>query len=336
MLKKLFLNGVAAGTILVSVVVFATFVKAEPVLIRFSHVVGENTPKGIGAKKFKELVEKRLAGKVQVEIYPGSQKFTDEQALLGLVFGDVEMAAPSFPKFRKFSRELQVFDLPFLFENVEEVHSFQQSAAGQKLLSSMEKRGIKGLTYWDNGMRVISANRPIKTPADLKGLNFRIEPSYVFQRQYALSGAVATPMPFKHLHDALRVGVVDGYENAWSNVLSRELHLLRPNFTEVGHSYLGYMVVTSVAFWEKLSPEIQKELTAILDEVTQVVNDLAKEKENADKKKVMANTKVKVITLGSAERQQWREAMMPVWKEFERDISPEIIQAAKAAKSGGK
>ncbi len=310
----------------------ATTVKAKPILIRFSHVVGENTPKGMGAKKFKELVETRLAGKVEVEIYPRSQKFTDEQALLGLLFGDVEMAAPSFTKFRKFSRTIQVFDLPFLFENIDAVHRFQQSEAGQKLLSSMESRGIKGLSYWDNGMRVISADRPLLKPSDLKGLTLRIEPSYVFQRQYARLGAIATPMPFKRLPDALRVGVVDGYENAWSNILSRKLHLLRPHFTEVGHSYLGYMVVTSVSFWDKLPSEIQTEIKNILDEVTVMVNQLATEKETADKKVIVTTSKVKIFTLNAQQKQAWKDAMKPVWEEFKNEIGEEIINAAQASR----
>lgn len=322
-------------TVLVCLVFIAVLalpfqVKAKQILIRFSHVVGENTPKGIGASMFKELVERRLAGKVEVRVFPRSQKFTDEQALLGLLFGDVEMAAPSFTKFRKFSDKLQVFDLPFLFENVEDVHRFQQSEAGRKLLSSMEDRGIKGLAYWDNGMRVISANRPIRIPSDLKGVTFRIEPSYVFQKQYAMFGAIATPMPFKQLPDALRVGIVDGYENAWSNVLSRSLHLLRRHFTEVGHSYLGYMVVTSVDFWQGLPNDIRTELEDILAEVTVAVNTLAREKEKADRHVIMNTSAVEVITLDTSEKRKWREAMLPLWREFEDDIGYEIMKAAGA------
>lgn len=305
---------------------------AEPILIRFSHVVGENTPKGMGAKMFQEQVEQRLSGRVVVEIYPSSQKFTDDQALLGLLFGDVEMAAPSFTKFRQFSKELQVFDLPFLFENVEEVHKFQQSEAGQKLLSSMENRGIKGLRYWDNGMRIISARKPIKKPTDLKGVTLRIEPSAVLQQQYARLGAIATPMPFKLLFDALRVGVVDGYENAWSNILSSKLHLLRPNITEVDHSYLGYMVVTSTQFWDSLPGDIRAELNNILDDVTVKVNALAVEKAKADKSEIMKTGKVNLITFSAEEKQAWKDAMMPVWKEFEEAIGPDIMAAAKESK----
>lgn len=332
MFKKQSVTGFSIFCILTFFISLAPVVQAEPILIRFSHVVGENTPKGLGAKMFQEQVEQRLSGKVKVEIYPSSQKYTDEQALLGLLFGDVEMVAPSFPKFRRFSKALQVFDLPFLFESVEEVHRFQESEAGQKLLSSMESRGIKGLRYWDNGMRIISAKKPLTKPTDLKGSTFRIEPSYVFQQQYARLGVIATPMPFKLLPDALKVGVVDGYENAWSNVLSSGLHLLRPNITEVEHSYLGYMVVTSTKFWDSLPDDIRAELNNILDEVTAKVNTLALEKANAAKSEIMKTGKVNVITLNAEEKQVWKDAMMPVWQEFEAAIGTDIMTAAKKSK----
>lgn len=309
-------------------VLFLSDVYSKPILIRFTHVVGENTPKGIGATMFRDLVEQRLAGKVIVEVYPSSQKYTDEQALLGILFGDVEMAAPSFTKFRKFGTELQIFDLPFLFENVEHIHRFQQSDAGRQLLEIMEKRGIKGLRYWDNGMRVMSANKPLTKPADLRGLKFRIEPSDVFQRQYERLGVIATPMPFKYLPDALRGDIIDGYENAWSNILSRKLHLLRPYFTEVGHSYLGYMVVTNNTFWQNLPQDVRSELNVILDEVTEEVNRLAKEKEEADKTAIMADDNVQVVRLSEEEKKAWKDAMKPIWRDFEDAIGADIIKAA--------
>lgn len=315
----------------VFVAAFSLAAKAEPIVIRFSHVVGENTPKGIGVEKFKTLVEQRLPGKVSVEIYPRSEKYTDEQALLAMLFGDLEMAAPSFPKFGKFNRALQIFDMPFLFESVEEVHLFQQSKAGQQLLTSMEDKGIRGLGYWDNGMRVISANRELRTPADFKGLTFRVEPSNLIQKQYAQMGAVAIAMPFKQLYDALKINLVDGYENAWSNILSRDLHTLRNTFTEAGHSYLGYMIVTSVKFWDSLPEAIRQELEKILTEVTVEVNQLALDKAKSDREKVLQTEGVKVITLSAEEKQDWKEALKPLLQEFEQ-ARPDILAAAQAAK----
>ena len=311
---------------------FTNFSYSQPLRIRFSHVVGENTPKGIGAKMFKELVESRLKGKVVVEIFPSSQKYTDEQALLALLFGDIEMAAPSFPKFHKFSKKLRVFDLPFLFESVEEIHDFQKSETGISLLSSMEKVGIKGLRYWDNGMRVISTDTPVKIPSDLEGLTLRIESSCIFREQYANLGAIGIQMPFKRLPDSLREGVVDGYENAWSNILSRKLHTLRPYFVETNHSYLGYMVVTSNKFWTSIPDDIRFELEDILDEVTVEVNKLAEHKAEIDRASVLSDRKVHTITLTASEQQLWKDVMVPIWKNYENEIGIDILEAAKAVK----
>jgi C4-dicarboxylate-binding protein DctP len=305
---------------------------SAPLLIRFSHVVAENTPKGIGAQMFKDLVESRLKGRVAVEIYPASEKFTDEQAILALLFGDIELAAPSFPKFHKFSKALEVFDLPFLFESQEEINSFQQSETGQTLLSSMENVGIKGLRYWDNGMRVISADKPIEEPADLKGLLMRIESSCVFREQYALLGAIPIQMPFDRLKDSLRDGVVAGYENAWSNIAAGNLQLLRPYFIETDHSYLGYMVVSSTSFWNSLPDDIRIELEAILDEVTSEVNDLAQKSAKADREKLMRNESVTIVTPTDEERILWKKAMLPVWKKFEDEIGADVIDAARISK----
>jgi C4-dicarboxylate-binding protein DctP len=306
---------------------------AKPIVIRFSHVVAEDTPKGIGAQMFKKLVEQRLPGKVVVEVYPRSEKFTDEEAIVAMLLGDVEMVAPSFPKFCRFSKALQVFDIPFMFEDVNKVHQFQQSESGQKLLASMEGIGIKGLRYWDNGMRVLSANKPVKTPQDLKGLRFRIESSHVFHSQYASLGATTTVLPYKRLVDALKMGVVDGYENSWSNIRASKLYLLRKNYTEINHSFLGYMVATSVAFWEGLPDDIRQELDRTLDEVTAEVNRLAAEKSLADKAALLQEGMVQVVSLNEKEKQQWSDLLDPVALQFAGEIDPQILLAAKQVKN---
>lgn len=312
--------------------IFSPYLQAEPIVIRFSHVVAEDTPKGIGAQLFKQLVEEKFPGKIAVTIYPKSEKFTDSQAILGLLFGDIEIAAPSFTKLCKFNQSLQIFDLPFLFESLDELHRFQKSPVGRNLLVSLEKFGLKGLTYWDNGMRIISANKPILTPSDLTGLTFRVEPSHVLQRQYSKLGAAAISMPFNRIPDALKIGFVDGHENTWSNIRSANLHLLRTNFSELGHSYLGYMVLTSVTFWENLPPEIQTGLAKILTEVTRKVNRLAIEKNNADRQMVMNNPKMKISSLNDSEKQVWKDSMVTIWDEFESTVGADILQAARNGK----
>ncbi len=317
----------AIGLLLVAVQPVA----ADEILIRFAHVVGERTPKGEGATLFKTLVEQRLAGRVRVEVYPRSIKFNDNQVLLALLLGDAEMAAPSLAKFRTYTKKLQIFDLPFLFKDMEALHRFQASPPGRALLDSMEERGIKGLAYWDNGPRVISANQPLRRPEDARGLTFRIEPSSVFHAQWSRIGVNTFPMAFKQVYDAVREGLVKGQENAWSNIYSRKLHTVHRYFTEVGHTYLGYMVVTSSNFWNSLPPDIRTELENILAEVTAEVRRLAQEKAIANRREIAESGQVTVMTLNEAERDVWRQALMPVWKEFEAEIGKDLIDAAVAS-----
>ena len=317
----------AIGLLLVATPSFA----ADEILIRFAHVVGERTPKGEGATLFKTLVEQRLAGRVRVEVFPRSVKFNDNQVMLALLLGDVEMAAPSLAKFRTYTKKLQIFDLPFLFKDMEALHRFQASPQGRALLDSMEARGIKGLAYWDNGPRVVSANRPLRRPEDASGLTFRIEPSAVFQSQWALVGVNTFPMPFKRVYDAVREGLVKGQENAWSNIYSRKLHTLQKYFTEVSHTYLNYMVVTSDNFWNSLPPDIRTELESILAEVTAEVRKLAREKAITNRRQIVEAGRVTILTLSDGERDAWRQALMPVWKEFEAEIGRDLIDAAVAS-----
>lgn len=303
---------------------------AEPITIRFSHVVSENTPKGIGARLFKERVEEQLAGRVKVQIYPNSQRFTDDQVMTALLMGDIEMAAPSLAKFRSFSKKVQVFDLPFLFNDVETVHRFQASLPGQSLLDAMLERGIKGLAYWDNGMRVISANKALLNPADAQKLTFRIEPSDVIEAQYATLRATNLRLPFKHVFEALDRGLVDGQENSWSNIASQRFHTVQDYFTETNHSFQGYMVVTSVSFWSGLPQQIRSTMEEILAEVSKKVNHLAVEKAREGRETVRTSSS-HVLSLTSEQRAAWREALQPVWKEFENQIGRDVIEAAIAA-----
>ena len=304
-------------------------VDGDIIKIRFSHVVAENTPKGQGALLFKKLAEERLAGKVEIEILPDSVRFTDEQVLLGLLFGDVEIAAPSLAKFRRFSKSIQIFDLPFLFDDLEQVHQFQTGAIGKSLLDSMLSRGIKGLSYWDSGMRVISANRQLKAPADLANLLFRIEPSAVIETQYRSLGANTFVLPFNRVYDALKLGLVDGQENSWSNIASRKFYQVQSHLVETNHSFQGYMVVTSVHFWESLPPEIRDTLKQILDEVSLEVNRSSVEKQRDSRELVLkAMGKDRVYNLNNDERAAWRSAMQPIWEKFRSEIGDEVIDAA--------
>ena len=304
---------------------------AEPITIRFSHVVSEKAPKGIGARLFKERAEQELAGKVKVEIYPDSQRYTDEQVLTALLMGDIELAAPSLAKFRSVSKKMQIFDLPFLFSDVEAVHRFQVSSEGQSLLDAMLSRGIRGLAYWDNGMRVMSANKALLQPADAQRLTFRTEPSNVIEAQYAILGATNLRLPFSRVFDALDRGLVDGQENSWSNIVSKRFHAVQNYFTETNHSYQGYMVVTTGRFWDALPPQIRSTLEEILAEVSVKVNKIAVEKAREGREAVRNSSTSQVIGLTPEQRAAWRETLQPVWKQFENQIGQDIIAVAVAA-----
>lgn len=309
---------------------------AEPILIRFSHVVAEDTPKGIGARMFKDLAEKAFPGRVTVEVYPASEKFDDDQVLNALLLGDVEMAAPSLAKFNRWAKPLQVFDLPFLFHSVEHLHRFQDGLVGTQLLQTMLPMGLHGLTYWDSGFRVLSANTPLRVPEDAKGLVLRIEPSDVFQEQYARVGAVGIPMPFGRVAEAIRQGVVNAQENSWSNIYSQGIHKLLHDYLELEHSYLGYMVVTSADFWQGLPEDVRAGLEDVLVRVRAEVNRLAAERAVERRELAIAEGGLDVVTPDDRQLQAWKDIWLPVWGQFENEIGPEVIEAAIAAGGGGR
>lgn len=321
--------------ILTMVMMSATWANAaEPILIRFSHVVAEDTPKGIGARMFKDLAEKAFPGRVTVQVFPASEKFDDDQVLDALLLGDVEMAAPSLAKFNRWAKPMQVFDLPFLFRDVEHLHRFQEGLVGAQLLQTMLPMGLVGLGYWDSGFRVLSSNIPLNRPADAEGLVFRIEPSDVFQQQYSSINAVGIPMAFGRVAEAVRQGVVDAQENSWSNIYAEGIHKLHNNYTELQHSYLGYMVVTSVDFWQGLPEDIRTGLEEVLLQVRDEVNRLAAERASERRARAIAEGELEVITPDAKQLQEWMDAWLPVWGQFEDEIGAEVIEAARAAGGG--
>ncbi len=305
---------------------------ALPIKIKFSHVVAESTPKGIGANKFKQLVEQRLAGKVIVEVYPNSQLYGDDKEMEALLLGDVQLIAPSLAKFGKYTKKLQVFDLPFLFDDIHAVERFQKGTLGKQLLSAMAGQNFIGLGYWHNGMKQLSANKPLRIPADAKGLKFRIQHSDVLQTQFETLGANPQKLAFAEVYNALQTGVVDGAENPWSNIYSKKFHEVQKYFSETNHGVLDYLLVTSTQFWNGLPPKIRTELEKILNEVSEEVNKLALDVEAQDRQKVLdfakQTSKTEVLTLTKEELAQWREVMKPVWQKFEADIGKDVIEAA--------
>ena len=304
---------------------------AAPIEIKFSHVVAENTPKGQMALKFKELVGERLAGKVEVDVFPSSQLFGDNKVLEAMLLGDVQLAAPSLSKLQKYTKKLQIFDLPFLFKDMAAVERFQKGADGQKLLGSLNKKGLVGLGYLHNGMKQLSASNPLKVPADAAGRKFRIMTSDVLQAQFEAIDAVPLKKPFSEVFTLLQTQAIDGQENTWSNIYSKKFFEVQPFITESNHGVLDYLVVTSAEFWMSLDKDLQKELKKALDDAIAYGNGIAAEKASQDKQKIIDSKRSKVVNLTDAERQQWVKAMKPVWTQFEDEIGADLIKAAEAS-----
>jgi len=328
--------GAAISASILALAVAVPALAADPIKIKFSHVVADATPKGQGAIWFKEEVEKRLAGKVAVEVYSNSSLFGDAKEMEALALGDVQIIAPSLSKFEKFTKKLQVFDLPFLFDDINAIDRFQKSGDGQALLEdSIKAKGYKGLAYWHNGMKQISANRPLRVPADARNLKFRIQSSNVLQAQFQALGANPQKMAFAEVYQALQVGTVDGQENTWSNIYSQKFHEVQKFITESNHGVIDYMVVANAAFWDKLPGDIRAELDEIMAEVTVRANKVASDFNERDKQRIIDAKTSEIITLTKAQAAEWRKAMMPVYKQFETEIGKGLIDAALASNNTG-
>jgi len=320
---------ILAAAVLAAFAFAAPAAAQQPIVIKFSHVVAENTPKGQGAIKFKEVAEKKLPGKVQVQVFPSSQLFGDAKELEALLLGDVQFIAPSLSKFDRYTKKIQLFDLPFLFDDIEAVDRFQSSAKGQELLTSMKNRGLIGLAYWHNGMKQLSTNRDKLTrPDDVKGLKFRIQASDVLEAQFRALGANPQKMAFAEVYQALQTGVVDGQENTWSNIYSQKFHEVQKTIAETNHGVIDYMVVTNAKWWDGLPADIRKGLSEAMTEATAYSNKLAEDINMADKKKIADAGKAKIQPLSKDDVAAWRKSMEPVWKKFEADIGRDLIDAA--------
>jgi C4-dicarboxylate-binding protein DctP len=302
-------------------------------VIKFSHVVAEQTPKGQAAQAFADRVNSELEGEVCVEVYPNTQLYNDDKVLQAMLLGDVQMAAPSLSKFEQYTLQYRIFDLPFLFDNIEAVDRFQQSETGQAMLGAMEDKGLKGLGYWHNGMKQISAKKPLLEPADAEGLKFRIQESDVLEAQFRTLGANPQKMAFSEVYLALQQGVVDGQENTWSNILTQKFHEVQDGFTETNHGVVDYLVVTSTEFWDGLPDDVRGKLEQIFDEVTAESN--AKSNQLNEEARVQIEAAgVEIRELTPEQRQKWVDAMKPVWEEFADEIGQDNIDAAMAANTG--
>ncbi len=303
----------------------------NPIVIKFSHVVAADTPKGQGAAMFKKLAEEKFPGRVTVEVYPNSSLYGDGKEMEALLTNNVHMLAPSLAKFDKFTPKIQIFDLPFLFDDIKAVERFQASEKGKELLNSMRDKGITGLTYWNNDLKQLSANKALRVPTDARGQKFRVQASEVLDAQFKQILAIPRKMAFAEMYQGLQTGVVNGAENPYSNIYSQKIHEVQKYITESNHGLLSYMVIVNTKFWDELPADVRTGLQEVLDQVTVEINKVSHDFNLADKKKIVEAGTTEIITLTDEERAKWREAMRPVWKKFEDQIGADLISAAEAA-----
>ena len=307
------------------------YANCEPgeIVIKFAHVTNtDKHPKGIAASLLQQRVNDEMQGKACMEVYPNSTLYNDDKVLEALLNGDVQLAAPSLSKFEQFTKQFRIFDLPFMFKDIQAVDAFQNSDTGQAMKESMTKRGLLGLAFWHNGMKQFSANKPLVTPSDAEGLKFRVQSSDVLVAQMDALGANPQKMAFSEVYGALQQKTVDGQENTWSNIYGQKFFEVQDGTTETNHGVIDYLLVTSTEFWEGLPDDVRSQLDTIINEVT--------ETRNAESTKVNEEAKQAIIAAGGVvrqlspeERQMWVDAMKPVWTQFEADVGADNIAEAQ-------
>jgi len=300
----------------------------QPIVIKFSHVVAPDTPKGRATEYFKKIAEERTKGRVKIEIYPNSQLFKDAEELEALQLGSVQMLAPTVSKFGPMGvREFEVFDLPYLFDSYDDVHKVTDGPIGRALMAKLEPKGIVGLAYWDNGFKPMSANRALHKPEDAKGLKMRIQSSKVLDAQMRALGAIPQVMALSEVYQGLQTGVIDGTENVVSNFYTQKMYEVQKYLTITDHGYIGYAVIVNKKFWEGLPPDIRTTLEGAMKDATRFADDGAK-KENADALEAVRKTgKTQVIVLSPEEKRAWKKALVKVHAEMAGRIGRDLVEA---------
>ncbi len=316
----------AAASIAALAVVGPASAADNPIVIKFSHVVASDTPKGKAADKFKELAEKYTAGKVKVEVYPNSTLYKDKEELEALQLGAVQMLAPSNSKFGPIGiKEFEVFDLPYILPDLKTLRKVTDGPLGARLLKLLDSKGMTGLAYWDNGFKQMTANKKLVAPADYKGLKFRIQSSKVLEAQFRALGSIPQVMAFSEVYQALQTGVVDGQENTWSNIYTQKMHEVQKFATVTNHGYIGYVVVVNKKFWDGLPADVRTQLDKAMKEATEFGNGQSA-KENDDALELIKKAgKTEIVTLTQEQDEAMRKAMMPVYKDVASRVGQPLI-----------
>ena len=306
-----------------------------PIVIKFSHVVATDTPKGQAAERFKLLAEKATRGRVRVEVYPNSQLYKDKEELEALQLGAVQMLAPSLAKFGPLGvKEFEAFDLPYIFPSKAALYSVTEGPVGKSLLQKLEPKGITGLAYWDNGFKMMSANKPLHAPADFKGQKLRIQSSRVLEAQMRALGAYPQVLAFSEVYQALQTGVVDGTENPPSNMYTQKMYEVQKHLTVSNHGYLGYAVIVNKKFWDGLPRDLRASLETAMREATSFEKTIAQRDNDQALEAIRKTGKTVVYTLTPAEQAEWRRALLPVHKTMEARIGKDLIEAIGQATAG--
>ena len=304
------------------------------IVIKFSHVTNtDKHPKGIAASLLEQRVNDEMNGKACMEVFPSSQLYNDDQVLEAMLQGDVQLAAPSLSKFETFTKQFRIFDLPFMFKNINAVDTFQNSETGQAMLDSMQKRGLQGLAFWHNGMKQMSANVPLVSPTDANGLKFRVQPSDVLVAQMEAIGGSPQKMAFSEVYGALQTKVVDGQENTWSNIYGKKFFEVQDGTTETNHGIIDYLLVASTDWLDSLPADVRDQFTTIVSEVTTARNAESYNVNQANRQSIIDAGGV-VRELTPEQRQEWVDAMKPVWAKFEGDVGADNIAAAQEINAG--
>jgi C4-dicarboxylate-binding protein DctP len=299
-----------------------------PIVIKFSHVVATDTPKGQAAERFKEQAEKLTKGRVKVEVYPNSQLYKDKEEMEALQLGAVQMLAPSLAKFGPLGvKEFEAFDLPYIFPTKQALYAVTEGPIGKGLLQKLEPKGITGLAYWDNGFKVMSANKPLHTPADFRGLKMRIQSSKVLDAQMRALGANPQVLAFSEVYQALQTGVVDGTENPPSNMYTQKMHEVQKHVTMSNHGYLGYAVIVNKKFWDGLPADIRGQLEQAMRDATTFEKAIAQRDNDMAMDAIRKAGKTTIYNLTPAEQAEWRKALAPVSKQMESRIGKELIES---------
>lgn len=321
----------AAIVFVLALGISGTACAAGEIIIKFSHVVAPDTPKGQAAERFKQLAEKLTRGKVKVEIYPNSQLYKDREEIEALQSGAVQMLAPSMAKFGPMgAREFELFDLPYLFPNQTVLHRVMDGDVGRKLFAKLDTKGVTGLAFWDNGFKQMSSNKPMHGVADLKGLKMRIQSSKVLKAQMEALGVNPQVMAFSEVYTALQQGVVDGTENPVSNFYTQKMNEVQKHMTMSNHGYLGYAVIANKAFWTGLPPDIRAALTQAMKDATVFEREIAQKENDEALASVIAAKTTTVYTPTPAERAEWQKALLPIHKEFESVVGADTLQSVYA------